>query len=177
MVRIRASREKDFAVCSELDLGYETDFAWQMEELSAEGEWGARFREVRLPRRQRVAPLFVPEQRVPAWERCDGFFVAAEQRKVMGYIALQLELACQQARIADLAVGEAYRRQGVGTALLQYGIEWCLRHNAPQVVVACPLKAHPVISFALKHHFAFCGYQDAYWPEQTAALFFRKRLR
>ncbi|HNT75978.1 MAG TPA: GNAT family N-acetyltransferase [Anaerolineae bacterium] len=177
MVHIRVSREKDFKACLELDLSYETEFAWQMEEVASEGEWGARFREVRLPRRQRITPLLVSEQRAPAWERCDGFFVAAEQRKILGYITLQLELACQQARIVDLGVGEGHRRQGVGTALLQQGIEWCLRHNVPQAIFACSLKAQPAISFALKHHFTFCGYQDAYWPEQTAALFFRRRLR
>lgn len=176
-MRIRASHEKDFNACLTLDLSYETEFAWQMEALAAEKEWGARFREVRLPRRQRITPTFTPEQRAPAWERCDGFFVAVEQRKITGYIALQLELACQQARIVDLGVGEGYRRQGVATALLQQGVEWCLRHNVPQVVLACPLKAHPAITFALKHHFTFCGYQDDFWPEQTAALFFRKRLR
>ena len=175
-MRIRTARDSDFTACLALDLSYETESAWQMEELRADGEWGARFREVRLPRKQHMVQALPPELRLKAWERCSVFWVAMEQRKMLGYMALTLEQDHQQARIVDMGVSVAQRRQGIASALLDQAIEWCGRQSVEQLIFECPLKDQPAISFALKHRFTFCGFQDAYWPEQTAALFFRKRI-
>ncbi len=175
-MRIRTAREHDFPNCLDLDLSYETEFAWQMEELQADGDWGARFHEVHLPRRQRIKMALPQKARLKAWPRADGFWVAVEQRKLIGYIAAVLELDHQQGRVIDLGVEREYRRQGVASELLNKVIDWCSQQSAGQIIFECPLKDHPAINLALKHHFTFCGFQDAYWPEQTAALFFRRRL-
>jgi len=176
-VHIRAARDQDFKACLALDLTYETDVAWQMTEIVGEGEWGAHFREVRLPRKQKITPAYPPEVRLKAWERRDGFWVASDQRKLLGFIAVSLEYDHYQARITDLGVAADSRRQGVATDLLNHVIEWCARSEVAQLIYECPPKAQPAIGFALKHRFVFCGFQDAYWPDQTTVLFFRKRLR
>ncbi|HOT92174.1 MAG TPA: GNAT family N-acetyltransferase [Anaerolineae bacterium] len=176
-MRIRAAREEDWKACLELNITYETESAWQMEALRDEGEWGARFREVRLPRRQRITPPISPEARVKGWAHSDAFWVAVEQRAIWGYLALRLAAERSEARITDLAVGEAYRRHGVATALLEQALEWCGRKEVEYLILECPLKAQPAIGFAAKHRFVFCGFQDAYWPGQEVALFFRKRVR
>jgi len=52
-----------------------------------------------------------------------------------------------------------------------------VRKDVEHLVLECALKAQPAISFALKHRFVFCGFQDGYWPGQEVGIFFRKRLR
>lgn len=176
-MRIRSAREEDWKACLELEISYETESAWQMEGLRDDGEWGARFREVRLPRKQRITPFISPEARVKGWARGDAFWVATDQRKILGYLTLVLAAERGEARITDMVVGEAYRRRGVATDLLNHVLEWCLRKDVEHVILECPLKAQPAIGFAMKHRFVFCGFQDAYWPGQEVALFFRKRVR
>ena len=176
-MRIRIARDKDWAACLALDLTYETELAWQMAEVRQESVCGAQFREVRLPRKQTVTPTFMRESRVQAWERCDAFWVAAERRAIVGYLGLTVAWDRMQVLIVDVGVAATHRRQGIATALLQQATEWALRHQLPYVVLACPLKAQPAIKLAMNQHFSFCGFQDAYWSEQTTALFFCKRIR
>lgn len=148
-----------------------------MAEMHKEGIWSTQFREVRLPRKQTVTPTFMLESRVQAWERCDAFWVATEQRTILGYLGLSVAWDRIQAHIVDMGVTTTHRRQGIAAALLQQATEWSLRHQFPYLVMACPLKAQPAIKLALNQHFSFCGFQDAYWAEQTTALFFHKRIR
>jgi len=177
-LRIRSARSDDLKQCLTLDAAYETDMAWQVEELNNDGGWGMRFREIRLPRKQTVRPpFFTPEDRLRAWQRRDGFWVAAERNHVWGYLALVLEIEHKQARVTDLVVAPDYRRQGVGTQLLQHAMTWCLRQEMDQLLLECSLKAYPAVAFAQKQGFVICGFQDAYWPGREVGLFFRKRIR
>jgi len=176
-LRIRLARVDDWPACAALDASFETEIAWQMAEMRGEGEMGARFREVRLPRKQHVQALLPAESRSKTWDARDGFFVAVERPAIIGYIAASLESDHRQARITDLVVAPEYRRQGIASALLLRLSEWALHADTDQLVLECPSKAQPAIGFALQHHFIFCGYQDSYWPGQEVALFFRLRLR
>lgn len=176
-MRIRSARNDDFKACLELDTAYETEIAWQVEELRGDKEWGMHFREIHLPRKQTMTPAYTPEERLSAWQRRDGFWVAVERTKIMGYLAVIVESEHRQARIGDLVVAPAYRRKGIGGKLLEHAITWCLRQNVEQLVLECTPKAQPAIAFAQKYRFVVCGFQDAYWPGQEVGLFFRKRIR
>ena len=131
----------------------------------------------RFQRKQRIVPFLTLEARARCWARSDVFWVAVEGRKVIGYMALSVAAERGEARINDLVVAEAYRRHGVATELLNHAVEWALRKDIEHMVLECALKAQPAISFALKHRFVFCGFQDGYWPGQEVGIFFRKRLR
>ncbi len=176
-MRIRSARNDDWKTCLALDAGYETNAAWQMEELRGDGEWGMHFREVRLPRRQQIGPLLTSEELLRAWQHRDGFWVATERSKILGYLTLTLEVAHRQARISDLVVAPAHRRKGVAGQLLQHATTWALRQDVEQLILECPLKAKPAIAFARKQRFVICGFQDVYWSGQETGLFFRKRIR
>jgi len=177
-MHIRSARTDDMQACLAVDLSYETEYAWQIQEERRDKEWQVSFREVRLPRAQRITPHVNPEDHLKVWERCDGFWVVTEKTQILGYLTLRLEPDHAQARLIDLAVDAAYRRQGLGTQLLNHAIAWLARQGEmDQVVLECPPKAHPAISFALKQGFTLCGFQDSYWPGQELGLFFRKRLR
>lgn len=174
---IRNPRDDDWQACLELDRSYETEMAWQMDEHQTGGEWQVAFREIRLPRSLRIQPATLDQNQIKSWQGRDKFWVAVEHREVIGYISLDIDPGRDQAQVMEIAVATEYRRQGIGTHLLQRSIEWCGRQHISQLVLVCPLKAHPGINFALKHRFAFCGFQDAYWPGQEVALFFRQRIR
>ncbi|MGC9522283.1 MAG: GNAT family N-acetyltransferase [Anaerolineae bacterium] len=174
---VRNVRDEDWEACLDVDLSFETEAAWQMDERQEAGEWHVAFREIRLPRTLRIQLATPRDDLLKTWQLRDRFWVAVEQRQVVGYLGLDIEQARFQARITDLAVAPDHRRKGYATALLQRATEWCVRQRLSQLVLVCPLKAFPAISFALKHRFAYCGYQDAYWPGQEVALFFRQRIR
>lgn len=176
-MRIRSARNEDLKACLQLDASFETESAWQMVEERGERAWGMQFREVHLPRKQRILHPLQPEERLQAWLRRDGFWVAVERRKVQGYLALALEPDHRQARITDLVIAPEFRRQGFADQLLAHATEWCLRQTVEQLVMECPPKAQPAIAFALGHGFSFCGFQDGYWPEQQVGLFLRKRIK
>ncbi len=174
---IRAVRDGDWESCLSIDLAYETDIAWQMEESQDAGGWHVSFREIRLPRTLHIQPPVPEDGALKGWQNRDSFWVAVEQRGVVGYLGLDVDPARHHAQIVDLAVAPQFRRQGVASALLDRAVEGCLRQRVQQVVLVCPLRAYPALNFALKHRFAFCGFQDAYWPGQEVALFFRLRVR
>ncbi len=174
---IRVAREADWQACQDLDLSYETESAWQMDVLPDGKVWGMSFREIHLPRKQRVKHPLALSSPLKSWKNRDRFWVAVENREIVGFIGVRLELVHQQMRITDLGVTPQFRRKGIATALLRQAAQWCTRHPVQQLVLECPLKAHPAISFALKHRFVFCGFQDSYWPGQEVGLFFRQRLR
>jgi len=148
-----------------------------METLPGANVWGTSFREIHLPRKQKVEHPLALTAPLKSWQSRDSFWVAVEKRVVVGFIGVRLELVHQQMRITDLGVTPEFRRKGIATALLSHAAEWCTRHPVEQLVLECPLKAHPAISFALKHRFIFCGFQENYWPGQEVGLFFRQRLR
>lgn len=174
---VRAVRDGDWEGCLGIDTSYETKYAWQMDELHSGGEWRVSFREIRLPRTLRIQPVVANDSLLKSWQRRDQFWVALEHREVIGYLGLDVDLASYQARITDIAVIPEFRRKGTASAMLARATEWCLRQHIHQLILVCPLKGHPAISFAQKHHFAFCGFQDSYWPGQEVALFFRQRVR
>ena len=174
---IRSVRDSDWESCLGIDLSYDTDVAWQMDETQDAGEWHVSFREIRLPRTLRIQPPVPDVSTLKSWQSRHSFWVAVEQRGIVGYLGLDTDPARHHAQITDLAVAPQFRRQGVASALLERALEGCMRQHMQQLVLVCPLRAHPALSFALKHRFAFCGFQDAYWPGQEVALFFRLRVR
>jgi GNAT superfamily N-acetyltransferase len=161
----------------EIDLSYETEYAWQMDTVERTHEWNASFRKVHLPRRLRMEHPIPETGRIKHWAAADQVLLAIEHREVIGLIAVSLDLIQHQARISDLGVTTNYRRQGVGTSLLKRATEWCRRQRVSQLVLPCPLKAEPAIQFAIKHRFNVGGFQEDYWPGHEVALFFYQRFR
>ena len=179
MVHIRLARREDWEATLKIDTTFETRTAWQVEEITGEERWGAILRPARLPRPQRVQlPRFPDEVQRRLWEGRDAFWVAAVgTRQVLGYLGIVVEAERFVARITEMAVDAAHRRQGIGSALLERAEAWALRQGLRQMTAACPLKAEPAIAFLRRRGFGPAGYQDGYWPQQEAAFLFRKRLR
>ncbi len=80
---IRVVREEDWEACLDLDLSYETESAWQMEVLPGGNVWGMSFREIHLPRKQRVEHPLALADPLKSWQSRDNFWVAVEKRVVV----------------------------------------------------------------------------------------------
>ncbi len=163
---------RDLAACLTLDGSYETDYVWQVTQQEEGGELVARFRTVRLPRSMRV--------RYPAWaeallahqERGDLILVAAEAAEVRGYIDQQCLPDQGIAWVHHLIVAPAYRRRGVGEALLIRAMDDARRQGMSQAMVTVQSKNWPAISFLQRNGYGFCGYNERYYRNQDIALYF-----
>ncbi len=95
---------------------------------------------------------------------------------ILGYVGLRIDGFRHVAWITTLAVQIDYRRQGVGTRLLNEARSWGDRYRLRSLLVELQTKNFPAINFYQKHGFFFCGYNNAYYATREIALFFGKRL-
>jgi ribosomal protein S18 acetylase RimI-like enzyme len=78
--------------------------------------------------------------------------------------------------ISNLVIEQRYRRQGLGSKLLKAAIQWAVERDIRQITLEAQTKNYPAISFAQKHGFQFCGYNERYYPNGDIALFFSRYL-
>ncbi len=167
---------RDLTACLTLDGSYETDHVWQIVQQQEGEDVVSRFRIVRLPRTMRV--------RYPSWseallhhqERGDMILVAAQAATVRGYIDQETQRDQDVAWIHHLVVAPADRRQGIGTALLQRGMQHARQEGLAQMMVIVQSKNHPAITFLQRHGFAFCGYNERYYLTKDIGLYFGRGL-
>ena len=171
-LQIRNAISSDIPHLTQLEHGYRTDHVWQMNVREAQEELAISFREVRLPRPMRVKYPRNPSLLIDEWILHSGFLVAERDGGVLGYIAFVDGPAPNAAWTTDLVVGHSDRRQGVGTQLLQTGIEWCKERNLQRLYVEMQSKNYPAICLCKKIGMRFLGYSDSYYPDLDIALFF-----
>ncbi len=167
---------RDLTACLMLDGSYETDHVWQVVQQQEGEDMVARFRVVQLPRTTRV--------RYPSWneallahqERGDLILVAAQATEVLGYIDQETQPDQDIAWIHHLVVAAPYRRQGIGTALLQRGIQHARQEGLAQMMVIVQSKNYPAITFFQHHGFTFCGYNERFYRNQDIGLYFGRGL-
>jgi ribosomal protein S18 acetylase RimI-like enzyme len=98
------------------------------------------------------------------------------QTDIVGYIGLAVDGPRHVAWITTGAVQLNYRRQGIGTGLLNEARSWTDRYRLRSLLVELQTKNYPAINFFQKNNFFFCGYNNAYYATREIALFFGKRL-
>jgi hypothetical protein len=59
--------------------------------------------------------------------------------------------------------------------MLQATVLWARKEKLRRLLVAVQTKNYPAIQFFIKSGFAFCGYNDRYYPNRDIALFFTLR--
>jgi len=173
---IRPAELADLDICLALDPSYSTESVWQMDLNSENGRVTIEFRPVRLPRSMRVSYPRDRQQRIAEWKRCDGFLVALQDERIVGYVALSAHDAQEAAWVRDLVVERAHRRQGIGTALVNAAGEWARKRNLHRLLIEVQTKNHPAIQFCEKCGMTFCGFNDRYYANQDIAVFFARNL-
>lgn len=176
-IQIRPAAEMDIPRLIALDHDYTSDFVWQMDIITEEGQVGVSFRKIRLPRSVRVEYPRPAKKLLEDWEERSALLVACLEDEPIGYISAMQNIAPSTIWITDLVVMRRMRRQGVGTALLLASQEWARHIHNFRMVLEMQPKNYPAISLAQKLGFDFCGYNDRYYANHDIALFFARSLR
>lgn len=174
---VRDAIDADLAVCQQLDLSYETEYAWQMDVRDEEGAIVVGFRTVRLPRLMRVVYPRDPQGISPESLQKDQFLVAETSGVVCGYLLMRIDLGRATAWITDLAIGRPWRRKKIGSALLMEAYNRVQARDIQRLTVETQTKNYPGIAFCQKNGLTFCGFNDRYYPNQDIALFFGQNVR
>ena len=174
---IRDAVEADLVACQSIDHAYTTEHVWQME-MQEDGERiTATFRTVRLPRPMRVVHPYNPQILQTVWQRRDCFLVATLDEQVQGYLNMRVDVTHANGWVTDFAVASAWRRRGIGSALLKAAHIWAGEQRLARITVETQTKNYPGICFCQKRGLTFCGFNDKYYPNQDIALFFGQRVR
>ncbi len=176
-ITVRDATQDDLAFCLQLDLSYETDYVWQMDVRDDAGAIAVSLRTVRLPRPMRVIYPREPDSLAAAWEHRDCFLVAETSGMVRGYLMMRIEAGASNAWITDIAVGRMWRRQKLGSALLNEAYNRARARGLKRLTVETQTKNYPGICFCQTHGLSFCGFNDHYYPNYDIALFFGQNVR
>ena len=167
---------RDLTACLALDASYETEHVWQVMQQQEGDDMVARFRVVQLPRTMHVRYPSWSESLLANQERGDMILVAAEASTLRGYIDQETQGDQDIAWVHHLVVAPAFRRQGIGAALLQRGMQHARQEGLAQMMVIVQSKNHPAISFLQRHGFVFCGYNERFYCNQDIGLYFGRGL-
>lgn len=182
---IRPAEGDDLTTCLTLDDSYQTEWVWQVIESHSDmllGEVGmageqqrtVSFRPNHLPRQRLVAGKYATPHRLRAdWQQTDYFSVAiTDDDDVVGYVNLYLDRQRECAWLTQLAVADKWRRQRVGTALLEDAREWARLAGQRALLIEVPTANYPASRFLQSQGFAFSGYSEAFNPDGEVVLLF-----
>lgn len=172
---VRDGLSDDWEACLHIDPAYSTEHVWQMERDAEPGRVGVTFRTVRLPRPMRVVAARDADAIRQAWAQRDCFLVALVGGQVRGYLTMQVDMDHYNGWVRDFTVDAAWRRRGIGGALLKAARQWAREHRLSHVTIETQTKNYPAIRFCEKYGLAFSGFNDNYYPNQDIALFFAQR--
>ncbi len=167
---------RDLANCLTLDGSYETDFVWQVTQQQDSGQFITRFQTVRLPRAMRVQYPAWSEALLAHQQRGDLILVAAETTEVRGYLDQETQPDQGIAWLHHLVVASDRRRQGVGKALLQRGVQHARQLELSHMMTVVQSKNYPAIQFLGQQGFRFCGYNERYYHNRDIGLYFVRGL-
>jgi ribosomal protein S18 acetylase RimI-like enzyme len=175
-VQIRPAVATDLPTLMKMDHSCTSDYVWQMDPILSEGQSGATFREIRLPRSVTVTYPRPVESLADEWNRRAGILVAVIGSELGGYLRLSDQVLPKSAWIMDLAVETRLRRSGIGLALVLAAQKWAKERGDRQIMMEMTSKNYAAIRLSQKLGFEFCGYNDHYYLTQDIALFFGRAL-
>lgn len=167
---------RDLTACLNLDGSYETDHVWQVTQRQDDEQVVTQFQVIRLPRAMHVAYPGWSEALLAHQQRGDLIMVAAEANEVRGYIDQETQPDQGIAWVHHLVVAPAWRRQGVGTALLTRGMQHARQLGLSHVMTVVQSKNYPATCFLNRHGFKFCGYNERYYRNRDIGLYFVRGL-
>jgi len=176
-VQIRPAIATDLSDLMAIDHSCQTEYVWQMEVQHEDGQIGAIFREIRLPR---SVPVLYPrpvKALSESWNRRSGILVAVIAEQSIGYVRVNDTILSQTAWLMDVAVTIRFRRQGIGSALLLAAHSWAVQRKNRRMILEMSSKNNPATRLAQKLGYEFCGYNEQYYETQDIALFFGRSIR
>ncbi len=175
-MQIRLANLTDLNAVLAVDDSFETEYVWQMEAQNRPGLVNASFRLTRLPRPMRVTNLIKPDDIARNFQNGGTLFVADDDG-IRGFLDVTALEWNQCAYINNFALAPAYRRKGVGTAMMRAALEWAREQKLRAAMLDTSTKDYPAICFYQKQGFQLCGYNDQLYPNRDIALYFALNLR
>jgi GNAT superfamily N-acetyltransferase len=175
---IRDGLDSDIDACLSLDHQYETEYVWQMSVFEEVGLWQMTFKTEHLPRTMEVAypvderrlRLALPE------EHCFLVALNRDTQEVIGYLTMRGDPTHRIALVHDLVVSRPFRRNGIGSRLLNVARRWAKERRLTLLSIELQTKNFPGITFCQQMGFTFCGFNDRYFQNQDIAVFFSQSL-
>jgi ribosomal protein S18 acetylase RimI-like enzyme len=171
-VEIRTADLADLHRCLAIDTSFTTDHVWQMDGYETNDEVSATFRTVRLPRMMKVSYPRDMDSLLEDWRLGECFLLAENGDEVIGYLDMTIHRWNMTGWLNNIIVAKAYRRRGVGTALLKAAGRWAQQNGLHKMMAESQTKNYPAICFYQKHAYRFCGFNDQYYANQDIVLFF-----
>jgi len=104
-------------------------------------------------------------------------FGAYIKEKLVGYLEVNHEKWNNRMRITNILVFDKYRREGIGTALMEKAIETSRNHGCRAIVLETQSCNYPAISFYKKMGFRIIGFDlEAYSNEDVEKLEYRLEM-
>lgn len=176
---IRDGIADDIPRCLNLDSSYETEYVWQMNIFQDVGEKRITFKQERLPRTLHTIYPVERRQLQLALSPQHCFIVASfkeDPLTLMGFLTMRHDPFHNMAIIHNIVVDTGYRRQKIGTRLLNIAHRWTLEHDIQQLIVETQTKNYPAIQFCQRAGLTFCGFSDQHFENQDIAVFFGQTL-
>lgn len=173
---IRPAFRTDLQACLDLTSSYETECVWQVEQREAEPSIGVTLRPMPLPRPVQVAYPSAGWGMMGRWEQGACVFVAELDGRVRGYIDMGALRDQELGWVHNLVVDLPYRRQGLGTGLVQEATRWAQQRSLRRVMFTIQSKNHPAVQFLRGLGCVFCGFNDRYFANRDIALFYSSKV-
>jgi ribosomal-protein-alanine N-acetyltransferase len=95
-------------------------------------------------------------------------FVYECNKEIVGFVAFSIMY--EKAEIIDIAVKDEYSRQGIGSKLLTYVIDECLKNKGESITLEVRNGNYKAISFYKKHGFREISVRKSYYQDGEDAL-------
>lgn len=187
-LRVRAAIMADRDACGAIDTTYTTDSVWQLDQRQDDNEIRIGLRQISLPK-----PMAATEPMdVPFVSHADTLWLVAEELEVpptgrettmptvgtvVGFLTATIEPRREMVYLRAVAVSRDYRRQHLGSALVEHMRRWAAREGVPEVTADVSAKNAPALRLLQRCGFRFCGYSDRLYRNGEVALFLAMAVR
>jgi GNAT superfamily N-acetyltransferase len=176
-VKVRSAVSPDFSVLSAFDHSVKTETVWQLDRFFENGNESINFREIRLPRPIRIEYPYSSNTFLERSKLLSIVLLACMDEVPVGYIGITTNHSISTCWIKELAVHERWRRRGFASVLMRAAHDWGIERDVHRISVEMSSKNYPAICLARKLGFAFCGFDEYYYPNNDIAIFFTKFFR
>jgi ribosomal protein S18 acetylase RimI-like enzyme len=155
------SGKPDFKTLSGFDASYSSEYAYR---VAIDG-MDVTIREEKLP-----APIhktYALKDIEESVSFADHTIIAEVEGRTAGFAALKYEKWNRRVHLIGLYVAPAYKGRGIGTALVQRGVEYAKTAGARCLWLETQNINHPAIQFYLRSGFRFCGFDTSLYNPGT----------
>ena len=177
MLLIRHPTLHDLNDCIQLDASFTTQRVWQLNVHTEPTSIRIHFQLVRLPRPVTVEAPPISDNLLTPWRRGDCMLVAQLDRNLVGFLHMIPEPGTRTGLIYRHVVAPEYRRQGIGSRLLEKTLAWARQRDLRSLRVQASVKNYPATAFYLGHGFTFSGFNEGYHPDQEIVLELTRPVR